>query len=107
MERQNTIRQELAMAISAILTQTLLPSRKGGRVPAVELLMIGYGARQHIRHNTLQHLNQEITMSKAKGSIALEESLARLVRNGHLDREDAMEVAVHPDELKSRLRGAA
>ncbi|MFY9904005.1 MAG: PilT/PilU family type 4a pilus ATPase [Terriglobales bacterium] len=107
MERQNTIRQELAMAISAILTQTLLPSRKGGRVPAVELLMIGYGARQHIRHNALQHLNQEITMSKAKGSIALEESLARLVRNGHLDREEAMEVAVHPDELKSRLRGAA
>jgi twitching motility protein PilT len=107
MERQNTIRQELAMAISAILTQTLLPSRKGGRVPAVELLMIGYGARQHIRHNALQHLNQEITMTKAKGSIALEESLARLVRNGHLDREEAIEVAAHPDELKSRLRGVA
>ncbi len=104
-ERQSTIRQELAMAISAVLTQTLLPSRKGGRVPAVELLMIGYGARQHIRHNALQHLNQEITMTKAKGSIALEESLARLVKDGHLDREEAIEFAVHPDELKSRLRG--
>jgi twitching motility protein PilT len=107
MERQNTIRQELAMAISAILTQTLLPSRKGGRVPGVEMLMIGYGARQHIRHNALQHLNQEITMTKAKGSIALEESLARLVKDGHLDRADALEFAVHPDELKSRLRGVA
>ncbi len=106
-ERQSTIRQELAMAISAVLTQTLLPSRKGGRVPAVELLMIGYGARQHIRHNALQHMNQEITMTKAKGSIALEESLSRLVRGGHIDREEAMEFAVHPDELKSRLRGVA
>ncbi len=106
-ERQSTIRQELAMAISAVLTQTLLPSRKGGRIPAVELLMIGYGARQHIRHNALQHLNQEITMTKAKGSIALEESLARLVRDGHLDRTEALEFAVHPDELKSRLRGLA
>jgi twitching motility protein PilT len=108
-ERQSTIRQELAMAISAVLTQTLLPSRKSGRgrVPAVELLMIGYGARQHIRHNALQHLNQEITMTKSKGSIALEESLARLVRDGHLDREEAIEFAVHPDELKSRLRGVA
>ena len=93
------------MAISAVLTQTLLPSRKGGRIPAVELLMIGYGARQHIRHNALQHLNQEITMTKGKGSIGLEESLSRLVRDGHLDREDAMEFAVHPDDLKSRLRG--
>lgn len=104
-ERQATIRQELAMAISAVLTQILLPSRKGGRIPAVELLMIGYGARQHIRHNALQHLNQEITMTKAKGSIAMEESLSRLVRDGHLDREEAVEFAAHPDELKSRLRG--
>ncbi|MGA9805992.1 MAG: ATPase, T2SS/T4P/T4SS family, partial [Terriglobales bacterium] len=104
-ERQSTIRQELAMAISAVLTQILLPSRKGGRVPAVELLMIGYGSRQHIRHNALQHLNQEITMTKGKGSITLEESLARLVKGGHLEREEAIEFAVHPDELKSRLRG--
>ncbi len=106
-ERQSTIRQELAMAISAVLTQTLLPSRKGGRIPAVELLMIGYGARQHIRHNALQHLNQEITMTKGKGSIGLEESLSRLVKGGHLDREEALEFAVHPDDLKSRLRGLA
>lgn len=107
MERQNTIRQELAMAISAILTQTLLPSRKGGRIPGVELLMIGYGARQHIRRNALQHLHQEITMTKGKGSFSLEESLARLVKDGHLDREDAVEFAVHPDDLKSWLKGVA
>jgi len=50
------------MALSAVLTQTLLPSKLGGRVPAAELLMIGYGGRQHIRRNSLQHLNQEITM---------------------------------------------
>jgi twitching motility protein PilT len=106
-ERQSTIRQELAMAVSAVLTQTLLPSRKGGRVPAAELLMIGYGARQHIRHHALQHLNQEITMTKTKGSITFEESLARLVRDGHLEKEEAIEFAVHPDELKSRLRGLA
>lgn len=105
-ERQNTIRQELSLAISAILTQTLLPSRKGGRVPAVEMLMIGYGARQHIRRNALQHLHQEITMTKGKGSITFEESLARLVREGHLERDEAVEFAIHPDDLKSMLRVA-
>ena len=40
-------------------------------------------------------------------SIAFEESLARLVKDGHVDREDALEFAVHPDELKSRLRPLA
>ena len=106
MERQNTIRQELAMAISAIVTQILFPSRKGGRVPAAEMLMAGYGARQHIRRNALQHLHQEITKTKGKGSITFEESLSRLVKQGHLEREEAMEYAVHPDDLKSLLRGA-
>jgi twitching motility protein PilT len=103
-ERQPTIRQELAMALSAVLTQTLLPSKLGGRVPAAELLMIGYGARQHIRRNALQHLNQEITMTKSKGSLTMEESLAQLVRKGAVDREEALLVAVHPDDLISLLK---
>jgi twitching motility protein PilT len=108
-ERQNTIRQELAMALSAVATQILLPAKGGGRLPAAELLMVGYGARQHIRRNTLQHLHQEITMTKRKGSFSLEESLVKLVLEGHIDREEALVCAIHPDDLdimlKSESRG--
>jgi twitching motility protein PilT len=71
-ERQNTIRQELAMALTAVLTQILLPCKTGGRIPVAERLMMSYGARQHIRHNALQHLHQEITLTKKKGSFSLE-----------------------------------
>jgi twitching motility protein PilT len=81
-ERQNTIRQELAMALAAVLTQVLLPTKNGGLMPAAELLMVGYGARQHIRRNSLQHLHQEITITRNKGSFSLEESLGQLVRQG-------------------------
>jgi twitching motility protein PilT len=105
LERQNTIRQELAMALAGVLTQILLPSKRGGRVPAAELLIAGYGARQHIRRNALQHLHQEITITKAKGSFTLEESLAQLVKQGSIDREDALMYAMHPDDLNSLLRG--
>ena len=103
-ERQNTIRQELAMALAAVLTQILLPTKNGGRIPAAELLMVGYGARQHIRRNSLQHLNQEITITRNKGSFSLEESLGHLVQQGHIDREEGMVYANHPDDLNSQLR---
>lgn len=103
-ERQPTIRQELAMALAAVLTQVLLPARRGGRIPAAELLMVGYGARQHIRRNALQHLHQEITMTRNKGSITLEESLAHLVRYGAVEREDALLSALHPEDLQSLLK---
>lgn len=104
LERQNTIRQELAMALTAVLTQILLPAKGGGRVPASELLMISYGARQHIRLNMLQHLHQEITISKKKGSYAMEETLVRLVSQGLIDQEDATVAAIHPDDLEILLK---
>ena len=93
------------MALAGVLTQILLPSKRGGRMPAAELLIAGYGARQHIRRNALQHLHQEITITKAKGSFTLEESLAQLVKQGYIDREDALMYAMHPDDLNSLLRG--
>ena len=104
-ERQNTIRQELSMALTAVLTQVLLPRIGGGRVPAAELLMIGYGARQHIRKDALQHLHQEITITRRQGSIALEESLARLVREQLVEHKDALPRAAHPDEFERAVRG--
>jgi twitching motility protein PilT len=103
-ERQNTIRQELSLALSAVMIQTLLPKAGGGRVPAAEVLMVGYGARQHIRKDALQHLHQEITITRKAGSITLEESLARLVKAGDITQAEALARAAHPDEMQSLLR---
>jgi twitching motility protein PilT len=102
-ERQPTIRQELSMALGAVMTQILLPKRGGGRIPAAELLLVGYGARQHIRKNALQHLHQEITMTRKDGSFTLEESLSQLVRRGLLDVEEARARSIHRDELDGLL----
>jgi twitching motility protein PilT len=102
-ERQNTIRQELAMALAAVMTQTLLPRTGGGVVPAAELLMVGYGARQHIRRNALQHLHQEITITRRHGSFTFEESLARLVKAGLVEWRDAHARAAHVDEFEQLL----
>ena len=79
-ERQPTVRQELSMALAAVLVQALLPKVGGGRIAAAELLVLGYGARQHIRKNALQHLHQEITITRRDGSFTLEECLAQLVK---------------------------
>jgi twitching motility protein PilT len=106
-ERQNSIRQELAMALVAVLTQILLPSKHGGRLPVAELLMVGYGARHHIRRNNLHHLHQEIPLTKKKGSFTLEESLMTMVKNGDIDKEEAQLCAIHPDDLEILLKANA
>jgi twitching motility protein PilT len=103
LERQNTIRQELAMSLAAVMVQTLLPKVGGGLIPAAELLMVGYGARQHIRKNAVHHLHQETTMTRKYGSFTLEESLTELVKQGLVDRRDALSRAGHPEELERLL----
>ncbi|MQA29007.1 MAG: PilT/PilU family type 4a pilus ATPase [Luteitalea sp.] len=102
-ERQPTIRQELAMAVTAVFTQTLLPTINGERVPAAELLMVSYGARQHIRKNGLQHLHQEITITRKNGSFSLEDSLARLVKEGVVHKDEALLRANHPEDFQQAL----
>jgi twitching motility protein PilT len=102
-ERQNTIRQELSMALAAVMTQTLLPKVGGGLVPAAELLMVSYGARQHIRKNALQHMHQEMTITRKLGSCTLEESLAQLVKQGLIDRPTALARAAHVEEMEQLL----
>ena len=103
-ERQPTIRQEIAAALSAVFVQTLLPRQGGGRVPAAELLVVQYGARQHIRRNALHHLHQEITISRKFGSFSLEECLARLVRTGLVDRAEAALRANHLEDFELAMR---
>ena len=106
-DRQNSIRQELAMALAAVHTQILLPKKGGGRVPAAELLMLGYGARHHVRRNALQHLHQEIALTKKKGSFTLEESLVNLIHAGQIEREDALLCSIHPDDLDILMKASA
>jgi twitching motility protein PilT len=103
-EGQHAVRQELAMALGAVLVQGLVVRADGrGRVPFGELLVGTFGARQHIRKNAPQHLNQEVTISRKLGSFSVEESLARLVQAGTVDRQAAMVRAAHPEELEKLL----
>ncbi|MBP9945361.1 MAG: PilT/PilU family type 4a pilus ATPase [Vicinamibacteria bacterium] len=103
-ERQPMIRQEIAMGLAAVITQVLLPKQGGGRIPATEILMVGYGARQLIRRNQLQNLHQEITITRPYGSMTFEECLSRLVKAGQVTTQDAMTAAVHPEDLEALLR---
>ena len=92
------------MALAAVLTQTLIPRVGGGRIPAAELLLVGYGARQHVRKNALQHLHQEMTITRKDGSFTIEECLAQLVRSGVLAIDEARARAMHREELDGLLK---
>ncbi|HKB70653.1 MAG TPA: PilT/PilU family type 4a pilus ATPase [Thermoanaerobaculia bacterium] len=105
-ERQATVRQEIAMAVAAILSQHLLPRADAkGRVVAIELLLATDGARQHIRKNALHHLHQEIAIARKFGAVSLEQSLAKLAKAGLVAADEARARAPHAEEFDSFTRG--
>jgi twitching motility protein PilT len=103
--QQTQIKQQLALTLNAIVVQQLLPRSDGkGRCVAVEVVLATHAVRNHIRNEKLQNLISEITLGKRQGMISLEDSLARLVREGLITAEDARMRSSRPDELESLLR---
>jgi twitching motility protein PilT len=106
--QQTQIKQQLALTLNAIVVQQLIPRSDGlGRCVAVEVLLATQAVRNHIRNEKLQSLISEITLGKRAGMISLEDSLARLVRQGWITVEDARIRSSRPDELESQLRGGS
>ena len=104
--QQSQVRQQLALTVSAIICQQLVPRADGrGRVAALEILLANYAVRNHIRRDKLQNLYSEITLGRRQGMMTLEESLGTLVRNGTITLEEARMRANRAEELEAEVRG--
>lgn len=104
-ERQEQIRAQLALSLAGIVIQTLVPRREGrGRLPAVELLFATDGMRNLIRRGQTHQIHSQMGLARVPGMVTLDESLARLVKSGKVDREEAARRAVHLEEFESYLR---
>jgi twitching motility protein PilT len=101
--QQGQVRQQLALSLSAIVCQQLVPTVDGsGRTPAVEVLLATYAVRNHIRRGNLERLYNELV--SGRGMISMEHSLAQLVRSGTIAADEARMRSSRPDEL-GRLLG--
>jgi twitching motility protein PilT len=101
------VRQALAIAIRAIISQVLLPSIKEevDRVPAVEVLLGTASVRKLISEGRETDLPSVIRASQREGMLDLTENLCKLVQEGWIDPKDAYKHAPNSEELKMALKG--
>ncbi|HWQ52191.1 MAG TPA: PilT/PilU family type 4a pilus ATPase [Bryobacteraceae bacterium] len=103
---QPQIRQQLSLALAAVVAQQLVPAAGGnGRYPAVEIMMASDAVRNLIRKGDDHQIRTQLTMGRAEGMITMEQSLADLVRAGRILRETAFAHCFRPDELRRQLDG--
>ena len=105
-EQQTQVRQQLALALRAIVCQQLVPRADGrGRLPAVEVMIATPAVRAHIRGGHVHRLYNELLTGRAHGMVTMEESLAGLVQHGLVSAEEARMRAANEAELERRLAG--
>ena len=97
---QQQIRQQLSLALLAVVAQQLVPSKTGdGRYPAVEILIASSGVRSLIRKGEDHQLYSAISTGKNEGMASMEQSLAEMVQTGRISREAATAHCFRPDDL--------
>ena len=90
---QPQIRLQLSMTLQAVLTQQLVPKKAGGRVLAVELMIVTDAIRNLIRAGNTPQIANAIATSSAIGGQTMDQALVRLVRSGQITRDMALQYA--------------
>jgi twitching motility protein PilU len=98
---------DLASALKAIVSQRLLRTLDGGRVPAVEVLVNTRLISELIEKGDFFGVREALEKSMAEESQTFEADLAKLVLAGKVDRKEALAYADSPTNLMWRLENDA
>ncbi|WP_295582345.1 type IV pilus twitching motility protein PilT [uncultured Oscillibacter sp.] len=101
--QQSYIRVQLSMVLEGVVSQQLLPSRSGERLPAFEVMVINSAIRNMIRESKSHQLDGMIAQSGAEGMVTMDQSILKLVQSGQVSPEDALRYCVNPDWLRKRM----
>jgi twitching motility protein PilT len=106
-DERELIRQALAIAIRAIVSQVLLPCLKEDvdRVPAVEILIANASTRKLIAEARESDLPSVIRSSEGEGMQDITYNLCELIKDGMVDPKDAFKYAPNKEELRMALKG--
>jgi len=101
---QPQIRQQLSLALLAVIAQQLVPGMDGmSRWPATEVMIATDAVRALIRKGDDHQLRSQISVGRAEGMMTMEQSLADLVRANRIARDTALAHCFRTDDLQRYL----
>lgn len=102
-DQQTQVTSQLAATLVAIVSERLLPRLSGGRVPAMEIMIVNPAIRNLIRERKIYQIDLVIETSLQEGMITLNRSLVHLIKNKEVSLENAELYSLNPAELRILL----
>jgi len=102
--QQDQIRAQLSGSLLGVVSQRLIPSIKGGLIPACEVMLSTPAISNLIRENKTHEIPLVIETSAEVGMISLNRYLANLVKRKEISLENAFNYSLNPAELRILIR---
>ena len=100
------VRMQLSFLLKGVISLRLIPRiDTGGRIPACEIMTLTPTISRLIRENKLPDISKYLEQGDMFGMQSFRQSLARLVREGKISREDAYIFSDNKEELDLELKG--
>ncbi|MEM1008504.1 MAG: type IV pilus twitching motility protein PilT, partial [Myxococcota bacterium] len=93
-ERQSQIRMMLSNSLKAVVSQTLLRRKQGGRIAAMEILLVTHGVSNLIREKKIHQIQSIMQTSKGLGMQCLNDVLLEYVAHDIVSVKDAYTKAI-------------
>lgn len=98
-DEQHQIRSLLSGSLKAVVCQQLLPRKSGGRVAAMEIMLVNMGIAGLIREGKTSQIGSFLLMGRSEGMQTLDLHLVDLLQSNQISLEIAYAFATNPEVL--------
>lgn len=100
-DEQPQIRAMIASSLVAVIAQSLLPKIGGGRVAAAEILITNHAISNLIREDKVHQIYSQMQLGQGDTGMQTQtQSLQKLLNEGKISRDVALQFANKPSEIK-------
>jgi twitching motility protein PilU len=103
-ERRTQLLMDLSLNLKGVVSQRLVRKKKGGRIPAIEILLNTPMMADLILKGEVHAIKELISKSNEQGMCTFDQSLFRLIDAGIIDTQEGMRNADSMNELRLQLK---
>jgi len=103
-DQQSQVRSVLGDVLKGVVAQVLVKKKGGGRMAAMEVLVVTVAVSNLIRESKTVQLPGIMQTSKALGMSLLNDELYHLIETHKVDMDEALSAAVDKEDLARRFR---
>jgi len=98
--QQGQVRSQLSDTLQAVVAQALVKKVGGGRVASTEIMVRTPAIANQIREGKIPQINNDISGGRSKGMHTLDQDLIKLVKEGLVDKDEAIPLMSNPADLE-------